>query len=110
MRCRPTLIAPELTSTTLCPAACRCTTVSTMVDSVERSGSWVSCTIEDVPAPSSRSYYRKEVGKDESMGCHASHSRRKMLDHYGERLSVNHTEPVWRQMNSAQERVRSSSE
>jgi len=51
MRCRPTPIAPELTRTTLCPAARRRTTVSTMAESVDKSG-WcvVSCTIDDVPA------------------------------------------------------------
>ena len=51
MRCRPTPIAPELTRTTLCPAARRRTTVSTMAESVDKSGWWVvSCTIDDVPA------------------------------------------------------------
>jgi hypothetical protein len=51
IRCRPTPMAPELTRTTLCPAARRRTTVSTMAESVDRSG-WcvVSCTIDDVPA------------------------------------------------------------
>jgi hypothetical protein len=65
IRCRPTPIAPELTRTTLCPAARRRTTVSTMAERVERSG-WcvVSCTIDDVPA----SHRARTSGKEST--CH----------------------------------------
>jgi hypothetical protein len=50
MRCSRLPIAPEHTRTTLCgPAARRRTTVSTMAESVDKSG-WcvISCTIDDV--------------------------------------------------------------
>lgn len=50
MRLRPTAIAPELTSATLCPSRFRCTTVSTIAERVD-SSVWcvVSWTIEEDP-------------------------------------------------------------
>jgi hypothetical protein len=71
IRCRPTPMAPELTRTTLCRAARRRTTVSTIAESVDRSG-WcvVSCTIDDVPASLRKQFYTRvgmEGGKRDNI-------------------------------------------
>lgn len=44
-------MAPEETMTTLCPSFCNAQAVSTIVERVERRGSWLfSSTMEEVPA------------------------------------------------------------
>lgn len=87
MRCRPTPIAPELTRTTLCPAARRRTTVSTMAESVDKSG-WcvVSCTIDDVPASRRRERYGQLVNTPGVSELH----RVTEFDYNRERLGADH--------------------
>jgi len=96
IRCRPTPMAPELTRTTLCPVARRRTTVSTMAESVDRSG-WcvVSCTIDDVPASRRKQIYtvrgqsgqytmlREPMGKELRI--------RTKFDYYDERFRADHS-------------------